>query len=387
MGDIDLAHARSPYYGEEAGQSCAGCHGETAEGGGEGGLRVPPLAPLLATGGPYRTPEQLCAAVRDGKGVDGRTLSGLMPRRPLSDRECADLQSFLAGLSEQVFRPGDDQIRVAIRIDPRSATQQRWRETIIGHLTRADEGSGIHGRSIVVTDGATLDGRGTTMALDLTDDERGIDAPAVITRDDPEPEPPRRSIESTLSQEITALAVGHPARVMVIPGVKPGDPVWQAVESVGTPIVEDKDCAATHQPLVIVLDEAAALQRTGLCPPDADTYVSLRRVRSADVERLRSAGRWSGATGVFAPVPLGMAMQSIPDRLASIILLTLREMGREPRRMDVLRAFGYSWASIARAGDTMFAGTSLIMMAPTRRDGPEASAAHDDAGPRWFAAP
>lgn len=382
-----LLHAANAYYREEDGQSCAGCHGETAEGGGEGALRVPALQPLFAAGGPYSTTESVCSAVRDGTAADGRKLSGLMPRKNLSDEDCQELRDFLTALPTPVFTQGAMMVTVMIRTDPRSTTQRRWKELIEERLRAASSGRGLHGRSIMVTDGTTGRNAPTTLAIDLSGDGRDIDAIAVITRDGSDPEPTRRSIESTVRQEVAAIAEAHPGRSLIIPGVARGDPVWEAAEAVGANIVEVSRCATTVRPLVIVMDEAGALGRTRSCPPEAETFVSLRRIPSARVEQLRIDGGWRGAIGLFAPVPLGETMQSIPERLAAIILGTLREMGRAPRRSDLLRAFGYSWARFARTGDTMFAGTSLMLADPGPQQEHRPKPPLDQAGPRWLAAP
>lgn len=387
VGQSVTASAANAYFREDDGQSCAGCHGDTGEGGGEGSLRVPALAPLLVPDGSYPTAEHLCSAVRDGMAADGRALSGLMPRQRLATPDCENIRRYLASMSVPVFRPGDDAIRVAIRVDRRSATQQRWRDAIAARLAVAGSGLGIHGRSIALVDGAAEEPLAATMALDLAGDGRGIEALAVISRDEPVPQPPRRSIESTLRQELAALAAGHPDRPLVMPGTMPDGPEWRTVESVGGTVVAEEHCADADHPIVILLDEDAAARRDRLCAPDADTYASLRALPTTRIEQLRAKGRWSGVIGVFAPVPLGDAMQSIPDRLATIVLDTFREMGREPTTGEMLRAFAYSWMRSARAGDTMFAGTSLLVITPQPTDTHRPTREPTDTGPRWLPAP
>lgn len=82
---------------------CAGCHGVTGEGGGEGKQRTPPIrgAELTAErrrrGGPPSryTVESFCDSLRTGVDPAGVRFSDLMPRYALDGRSCRLLWDFL----------------------------------------------------------------------------------------------------------------------------------------------------------------------------------------------------------------------------------------------------------------------------------------------------
>lgn len=114
-GGARIAYEGTPFRGMPAGAlSCAACHGGNAEGGRHRmhmlvmdapDIRWSTITAEAASGGEHgRSGEYDLAAFRravvEGQHPDGQPLSDLMPRWKLSDRDLADLVTFLQSLDD-----------------------------------------------------------------------------------------------------------------------------------------------------------------------------------------------------------------------------------------------------------------------------------------------
>ena len=129
--------------------ACGNCHGQEAEGGGEGGILAPPLgAQRLARRG-LRDPAALGVALRTGAVPDGG-LSIAMPRFVLDEAAVADLAAYLAD-RHAVDAPGVtvDRLALGVGLPP---SLRPLRELLAAWATALNGQGGIWGRSVELVD-------------------------------------------------------------------------------------------------------------------------------------------------------------------------------------------------------------------------------------------
>lgn len=139
--------------------ACANCHGSDGAGGREGGLVAPPIGHAALAGrgeggGAYASDAAILAAIEDGVGRDGKTLSPLMPRYRLAGDEAAALLDYL----HRVGTPADlppgvsaGAIRLGTVLPLSGRLAGRGREALAGIeavLAGVNAAGGLHGRRL-----------------------------------------------------------------------------------------------------------------------------------------------------------------------------------------------------------------------------------------------
>lgn len=133
---------------------CARCHGDAGQGGSEGGIEAPPLR------SEGRTQQDiagwLSAALRDGRGRDGRALAAAMPRYAMSGRDLDALAAYVAALP-YANRPGLDARTLAISVDLSGSGFTPEEQRALLALLRQDAAEldregGIFGRRLAIVE-------------------------------------------------------------------------------------------------------------------------------------------------------------------------------------------------------------------------------------------
>jgi hypothetical protein len=354
------------YYTSDNGLACAGCHGIAGEGGGEGGISIPPLVGRIGAGGGYRTPAMFCNLLATGRLADGRRLSNLMPRYTLTSQQCRGLYRFVASLSEPVFATGDVGYSVALIADPRSRAQLDWQKQITNRLVRANDAGGIYGRNFMINAGTpllTIDlTRATTVAQRST--------PTILLQADTKL-PLAKAIESSVFDETRAVVAAYPGeKVLIIdPLAKgPGLEVLQAVAEQGTQLFSAADCGNALVDHVIILslatDPNLGLASLKTCKGSKTAAISLRNVKAETIASAAKLGLLPPATYVFTPVPTDEQFAKIPEKIAEIVIDMARRMGANPDRATQIQAFDQAWRAEGRGDAALFSGASLVRVNP-----------------------
>lgn len=134
-----------------ASAACAACHGASGLGASEGGVAAPALA--YFPGDQAQITHWLAAALREGRGKDGRALSSAMPRYVISDEELAQLAAYVKSLPYP-REQGLDATSVAIGLDLEgTAFSEAERAVLQGRVTsalsRINDAGGVFGRQLV----------------------------------------------------------------------------------------------------------------------------------------------------------------------------------------------------------------------------------------------
>lgn len=135
-------------------RACAACHGAAGLGASEGGVAAPSLD--LSTLSAQQAVERLAAALRHGRGADGRSLSAAMPRYTIGQ---ADLAALAAYIRRFPFppQPGLDGSTIAIGLDLAGldvtpAEQARLRRHVAGGIARINAQGELFGRTLRLAD-------------------------------------------------------------------------------------------------------------------------------------------------------------------------------------------------------------------------------------------
>ena len=129
--------------------ACASCHGRTAAGGTEGGVRVPAIDGAALSRAGYDE-SKLARALRDGVRADGAALHLVMPSYRLTDSEIESLFLFLKKLpDEDIPTPGvsESAIRVGAAV-PLSGPDAPVGSAIRAALQAAFRGVNLYGRKV-----------------------------------------------------------------------------------------------------------------------------------------------------------------------------------------------------------------------------------------------
>ena len=134
--------------------ACARCHGGNGLGGSEGGVAAPALANAMPPGNAQLA--WLQAALRDGRGRDGRRLLSAMPRYTLSQRDLLALSDYLTRLP-YAAQPGVDaaQLRIAVDLSgtPFAPDMQAvLRAVLQAEAAQINAEGGLYGRSLELVD-------------------------------------------------------------------------------------------------------------------------------------------------------------------------------------------------------------------------------------------
>jgi hypothetical protein len=365
---LPIAGDASLYYRADDGLACAGCHGIAGEGGGEGGISIPPLAGRVGTGGVYRNQASFCNLLATGRLTDGRRLSNLMPRYTLTPAQCGGLYRFTASLSQPILGPGEAGFAITMIADPRSRGQLDWQKQISNGLARANDGGGVHGRNFIINARAVS----PLLTIDLT---RSLvvaqrTTPTILLQADGK-SPLMKAIESSVFDETRAIVAAFPGeRVLIIdPLAKgPGLAVLKGAVEQGTELLSASDCgkAAIDHVVIISLGTDAELGLGALktCKGSKTAAISLRNVRAEAIATAAQLGLLPPATYVFTPVPTGEQFTKIPQTIAEIIIDMARRMGSSPDRAAQIQAFDQAWRSVGRGDATLFSGASLVRVNP-----------------------
>lgn len=169
---VGLAGGRVALRGPQA--ACGRCHGADAEGGGEGGLRVPALAGRALALRGVATPAALAASLRTGTDASGRALHPAMPCYDLDPALAESLHAFLSGLQHEAT-PGVTGRSLTLGVvlpgwdSPASPPGRIWTVLAAAADDLARRG-GLYGREIrlvgLPADGGDEDLAGLAAALD-----------------------------------------------------------------------------------------------------------------------------------------------------------------------------------------------------------------------------
>jgi hypothetical protein len=354
------------YYTSDDGLACAGCHGIAGEGGGEGGITIPPLAGRVGTGGTYRTPAMFCNLLATGRLADRRRLSNLMPRYTLTSQQCRGLYRFAASLSEPIFTTGDAGFSVALIADPRSRAQLDWQKQITNRLVRANDAGGIYGRNFMINAGTsvlTIDlTRSTTVAKRTT--------PTILLQADHKL-PLTKAIESSAFDEARAVVAAYPGeKVLIIDplAIGPSLEALQAAVEPGTRLFSVADCGNGLVDHVIILSLATnpdlGLGSLKTCKGSKTAAISLRNIGAERIASAAKLGLLPSATYVFTPVPTDEQFSKIPETIARIVIDMARRMGGNPDRSSQILAFEQAWRTEGRGDAALFSGASLVRVNP-----------------------
>ncbi|MEL1264505.1 c-type cytochrome [Pseudoxanthomonas putridarboris] len=318
--------------------ACARCHGASGMGGSEGGI----AAPALAANGPSGEARLawLEAALREGRGRDGRRLLPAMPRYALSRRDLVALADYLSRLP-YAAQPGLDPHRLRIALDmsgtPFPPAGQAWlRADLRATVERLNREGGLFGRTLELVD----DDRDAYFGLGwVADPGRGL--PHLAVRAPPDPAaPPCNGCCATLhpglaaqldwlrthlrdqgltpalqgslagalgaadastDQPTATVYVGDPAG---LPSPRIDAPVY-AFADLGLPAVPRDDVLLVspvelHEQMAEVERLQQAEQALRASPRLATAAVELRKALALFVEALASSGRQASAAEVCA---------------------------------------------------------------------------------------
>lgn len=358
----------SIYYGADDGLACAGCHGIAGEGGGEGGIAIPPIAGRIGPGLKYGSQVAFCNLLATGKLADGRRLSNLMPRYALSSEKCGELYRFAVSLSQPVFNPGDSGFAINLIADPRSQGQLNWQNIIADRLARSDKNGGIHGRNFIINAKAlpallTIDfSRSSASARSVT--------PTILLQADGKA-PLIKAIESSVYDETRAVASAYPgATVLIIDPLAKGpriDVLMAAVEQ-DTKLLSAGECRNDSVDHAVILSFGTGtdfgLGALKACKGIKTVAISLRNVRAEIIANAAKSGLLPEATYVFTPVPTGEQFTRIPETVADIIIDMARRMGANPDRAAQIQAFDQAWRLQGRGDAALFSGASIVRVNP-----------------------
>ena len=129
--------------------ACASCHGRTAAGGTEGGVRVPAIDGAALSRAGYDA-SKLARALRDGVRADGAALHPVMPSYRLTDSEIESLLRYLTKLpDEDIATPGvsESAVRVGAAV-PLSGPDAPVGSAIRAALQAAFSGVNLYGRKV-----------------------------------------------------------------------------------------------------------------------------------------------------------------------------------------------------------------------------------------------
>ena len=234
---------------------CARCHGDTGEGGSEGGIQAPSL------NGEGRTKQEivgwLSAALHGGRGRDGRALLPAMPRYALSQRDLDALAGYVAALP-YADRPGLGARMLALSVDFSGSgfspdERQALRALLDMDADALNREGGMFGRrlAIVEDDAAALFGLGW-----VTDPQRAV--PHLAVRAQPGPAPPTctgccLSLHPDLEAQVAWLDAYLRGQ-----GLRPDyyGPLAQSMVPAGD------EAGPARPPAPVLLGPASSLQRT-----------------------------------------------------------------------------------------------------------------------------
>lgn len=356
------------YYLSDDGLACAGCHGNAGEGGGEGGISIPPLAGRVGPGRAYRSPAALCNLLANGRLADGRRLSNLMPRYTLKPEQCGVLYRFAASLAEPIFAPDDTGFAIGLIVDTRSRGQIDWQTQITDRLVRANVAGGIYGRNFRVI----ADAPSPLLTIDLTRSSVIANrmTPTILLQAIGK-SPLMKAIESSVFDETRAIVAAYQGeRVLIIdPLAKgPGLAILKGASEPGTELFGPSDCrdAAIDHVIIMSLstDTELGLGSLKTCSGIKTAAISLRNIRAETIAKAAKRGLLPPAIYVFTPVPTGEQFSKIPETIAAIIVDMARRMGANPDRATQIQAFDQAWRAEGRGDAALFAGASLVQIDP-----------------------
>jgi hypothetical protein len=373
---LTLAVAATPagdnsqiYYVANDGLACSGCHGIAGEGGGEGGISIPPLAGRVGAKGLYRSQSTFCNLLATGQLKDRRVLSNLMPRYIMAPAQCEALYRFTASLSEPVFTTGENAFAIDVIADPRSQGQLGWKKQITDRLMRANDGGGIHGRNFAVGAGNSP----AVLMIDFTRSSAFADStmPTVLLQAEGK-SPMMKAIESSVFDETKAVVATYPGeRVLIIDPLEKGPKLTalRAVLEQGTELLSASDCPNTTIDHIVILslgtDASFGLEALKSCKGSKTVAISLRNVRAEAIASIAQLGLLPPAIFVFTPVPTGEPFTKIPETIAEIIIDMARRMGANPDRTTQIQAFDQAWRAQSRGDAALFSGASLVEINPS----------------------
>lgn len=356
------------YYKTKDGLACAGCHGIAGEGGGEGGIAIPPLAGRVGAGRTYGSQSVFCSLLATGRLTDGRRLSNLMPRYKFTSAQCDGLYRFVASLSQPVFASGEAGFAISMIADPRSRGQVDWQKQISDRLVRANESGGIHGRNFLINANAEA----PLLTIDLTRSSPATKriTPTILLQAD-EKSPLMKAIESSVYNETRAIVAAYPGEKVVVLdplGKGPGLDVLKAAVEQGTELVSAGECANTTVDHVVIISLGTGpdfgLGALKACKGVKTAAISLRNIRAETIASAAKTAFLPPAVYVFTPVPTGEQFIKIPETIADIIIDMARRMGANPDRTTQIQAFDQAWRSQGRGDAALFSGASLVRVNP-----------------------
>lgn len=297
--------------------ACAACHGSDGRGRSEGGVAAPSL---LALGGGDRAAAArvLLAALRDGRGADGRPLLAVMPRIAIGDGAARALAAYLRALPTPPY-PGIDPRTIRVAIDLRAAPLSPLRAAIVRQAAQAsaarlNAAGSIFGRVLEIAAPGEPAFLRVAWAADAAAETETVafragrsgdaDCPRCCASLHPPVDEQAAAVRAWLQRQ--ARDGGRPAIVATLPA--------------------DMTGPGTADDLYLIADAP------GLTPP-RDRAARVYLVLAGDVDRRRAAPVPDGTPPPRDPAERNLAIET--DLLIAAIADALLRAGRHPSPRDV----------------------------------------------------